>query len=60
MPNIMHYDQEKDRLWFDHNKSNMCTPFSRGRNGASFTGLQRQVPGVAYRVSQVYGTLPGR
>lgn len=37
MPNIMHYDQEKDRLWFDHNKSNMCTPFSRGRNGASFT-----------------------
>ena len=39
MPNIMHYDQEKDRLWFDHNKSNMCTPFSRGRNGVHMFDL---------------------
>lgn len=37
MPNIMQYDQEKDRLWFNHNKQAMYTPFTRGRNGASFT-----------------------
>lgn len=37
MPNIMQYDQEKDRLWFIHNKQTLCTPFTRGRYGASFT-----------------------